>query len=347
MPVILDFIPTVSIEKTRLNDTLALCPPFTDSIVADNFSNGAYWSPGNLVSDSTAAALTFTGNMAAWLYLQDTATNQTVDSIYVQPILGSVAIAKANGNLQLFDSVGLSNYTWRLNGVDFLSNNPTLTNPANGVYDLYGNREGCNFTTDTLVVGSANGFAISPGGGSVLPNRQKLNSVYGVQFSVSNGNLVTETFRVNQIYLYGISSTFNKNAFSQATLKLFDSSQNQLYSGTLALQPNSPSVVYLPQINLNEGLDYYLTLSGDTNAYYSMYQSSVTPYQLGSLLGPSGLLEVKNIFKGSNPSNVSNGPAAKLPAFALNFSSTINLPEADKTIFSIYPNPSQDWIEIS
>jgi hypothetical protein len=104
------------------------------------------------------------------------------------------------------------------------------------------------------------------------------------------------------VYLYGISSTFNKNAFSQATLKLFDSGQNELYSSTLALQPNSPSVVYLPQINLNEGQDYYLTLSGDTNAYYSMYQSPATPYQLGGLIGPSGLLEVKNIFKGMDTS---------------------------------------------
>jgi hypothetical protein len=102
-----------------------------------------------------------------------------------------------------------------------------------------------------------------------------------------------------------------------------------------------------PQIILAEGQDYYLTLSGDSSAYYSMYQSPTTPYQIGSLQSVGEMMEVKGIFRGNDTSTVPNLGASKMPAMAITFTSTIGLSEQLEEDFSVYPNPVQDWLEIS
>tara|TARA_R110002050_G_scaffold41813_2_gene101122 strand:+ start:8027 stop:10453 length:2427 start_codon:yes stop_codon:yes gene_type:complete len=348
MPVELFFEPSVAIAKPSQSDTITYCPPFTDSIFASSFNNGAYWSPGSLVSDSAAPVITYNSSNSAWIYLKDTLANGIMDSIFIQPVLGSVTIGKGGSDLQLFDSVGLSTYTWRLNGLNFLSNSSTLTRPLNGVYDLFGEAQGCNYLTDTLnLLGGPFGLTFSPTNYAVLPNKQQLDSVYGMQFSVSNGNLVTENFRLNEVYLYGISSSLNKNSFSNATLKVFDANAVEIYSRRVPLQAASPSVVVSPQIILTEGQDYYLTVSSDSNSYYSMYQSPAVPYQIGGLTSLSGMVEVKGIYRGIDTSHVPNLGASKMPAMALSFTSTIGLSEQMETGFSVYPNPVQDWLEIS
>ena len=346
-PVMVQFKPSVAIQKFNRQDTIPLCSG-NDSLFAKAFNNGAYWSPGNLVADSSASRTVFTGTTSTWLYLNDTVDPSHKDSVYIQVVPGSVSIGGNNGNLVLYDSVGLTQYQWRLNGIPYQVNTPTLFNPVYGVYDLTGTNGVCYYETDTVVVNAGNGFAIAPpsGANSVLPERQQLDSTYGFQFAVMNGNLVTEQFSLNSVQVYGISSTANKNSFSTITLKVFDATQTEIYGTQLVLDPNSPSVDFNPSLTLDEGQDYYVTVSGDTNAYYSFYQSQSTPYTVGSFMQPGGQLEVKAVLKGPSTTGAPSQASDKHPALTLSLSSTIGLAERTTAQFSLYPNPASDQLNL-
>lgn len=337
VPVLIEVIRPVSIAA----DTLKPCGNSTDSLSADRFRPGSFWSPGNMVNDSLSANTILSPQAQGWLHLIDPASGLR-DSVFIERMDSSgYYLSQSASNLILNDAYQLPQNLWIYNGFLAGVDQDSLPLLGPGQYQVQAVNAACPLQTPAFTVNagslSMNNIPKPP---FVNTAPASLDSVRGMEFQLM---AVGNRGPLKAIRIMGLASIVES---SSADLKIMMYDRDNILIWSDSTTVHEPGLLTFDQnLPVLSALEpYTLALQADSALQFELISDFG-----GSFMNvyPIGSLDVFGARSGANATSRPQTQTTLMPAFALSFDPGIGLQEA-KLDFSLrlYPNPARHALRV-
>ncbi len=329
-------------ESVRIDqDTIFICAGDSVQLNGASSSLNYLWSPSLSISADSIATPTVWPSTSGYYYLTDPANLSLRDSVYISVSQqGTFNLGFNGGQLTLTDSANTTTRVWYYNGIPFSYPYDTLSPFGLGDYYVVAKSGGCQYISDTVSITS----------GSVLSMTEPGNGFYDT-LSISSAGSIGVTFKlnyaaqVNYLSLPGIVDMAGKANQYDFNLKVYDTdSFLEIFNKDIVLnQPvNGLLKIDISGLPLQANTRYTIGISGDTGFAFSLIkymQYPATPYNVGLDVWTNGYGPHRQF-------PLSAIPGIYTLPISLGIDRTVSLSEISESIWSIYPNPAKEQIQI-
>ncbi len=329
-------------ESVKIDqDTIFICAGDSVQLSGTSSSLNYLWSPSLSISADSIATPTVWPSASGYYYLTDPANLSLRDSVYISVSQqGTFNLGFNGGQLTLTDSANTTTRVWYYNGIPFSYPYDTLSPFGLGDYYVVAKSGGCQYISDTVSITS----------GSVLSMTEPGNGFYDT-LSISSAGSIGVTFKlnyaaqVNYLSLPGIVDMAGKANQYDFNLKVYDTdSFLEIFNKDIVLnQPvNGLLKIDISGLTLQANTRYTIGISGDTGFAFSLIkymQYPATPYNVGLDVWTNGYGPHRQF-------PLSAIPGIYTLPISLGIDKTVSLSEISESIWSIYPNPAKEQIQI-